>query len=113
MITDYPYTPAIDYDPLIGNRLDSRRLCVRRGRDLYLPQSMLRDPLYSEGLTDLDFDMLRFRHDFEFWAAKCVRITDKATKRLIPFILNAPQRRLLELLESQRLASVPLRVIML
>ena len=113
MITDYPYTPAIDYDPLIGNRLDSRRLCVRRGRDLYLPQSMLRDPLYSEGLTDLDFDMLRFRHDFEFWAAKCVRITDKATKRLIPFILNAPQRRLLELLESQRLASVPIRVIML
>lgn len=113
MITDFPYTPAVGYDPLRGNPLDSRRRCVRRGLDLYLPQSMLDDPKYSVGLTDLDFDLLRFRHDFEFWAAKCVRITDKTTKRLIPFVLNTPQRRLLELLESQRLASMPIRVIML
>ncbi|MDE6377489.1 MAG: hypothetical protein K2K72_01960, partial [Duncaniella sp.] len=86
---------------------------MSRGRALYLPQSMLDDPKYSVGLTDLDFDLLRFRHDFEFWAAKCVRITDKTTKRLIPFTLNAPQRRLLQELESQRLASMPIRIIML
>ncbi|MDE6378473.1 MAG: hypothetical protein K2K72_06995, partial [Duncaniella sp.] len=66
MITDFPYTPAPDYDPLTGNPADSRRRCVSRGRDLYLPQAMIDDPKYSVGLTDLDFDLLRFRHDFEF-----------------------------------------------
>ena len=107
------YTPPACYDPLTGNPADTERVAVRRGRDLYLPAAMLRDPAYSVGLTDLDFDLLRFRHDFEFWAATCVRITDKRSKRLVPFILNAPQRRLLAMLERERLARRPIRIIML
>lgn len=55
----------------------------------------------------------RFRDDFEFWAATCVRIIDKETKQSVPFILNRPQRRLLALIEEQRRLNLPIRVIML
>ena len=55
----------------------------------------------------------RIRYDFEFWAAMFIRIKDKMGADDIPFILNRPQRRYLALLESQRTANRPIRVIML
>jgi len=59
-----------------------------------------------------DFTEQRFRHDFEFWAVTCARITDKKTKQIIPFKLNWPQRyRVLVKLEQMRLAEVPIRII--
>lgn len=101
------------YDPAVGNPADPARSPVKRGRLLYLPRTMLDDPAYSIGLTDLDFDLLRFRHDFEYWAVKCVHILDKVTKRKVPFVLNSPQRRLLAMLEEDRRGNRPIRVIML
>ena len=53
----------------------------------------------------------RFDYDFEFWAAIGVTIQDKETKEDIPFSLNKPQRKLLLALEEDRLAGVPIRVI--
>lgn len=56
--------------------------------------------------------MDRLKEDFEFWAASCAKIQDKKTKRMIPFILNKGQRKLLSRFESQRLANKPIRVIL-
>lgn len=58
-------------------------------------------------------DTVRFRSDFEYWAARCVRIKDKLTGRLVPFVLNRAQRRVLAMLEEQRTRSQPIRMIML
>lgn len=102
------------YDPLTGNPADPVRVRVVRGAEvLYLPRPMVEDICYAVTLPPLDFDRLRFRHDFEFWAARCVKIIHKVTKASVPFILNRPQRRLLATLEEQRRAGVPIRVIIL
>lgn len=102
------------YDPLTGNPNDPGRVRVVRGADVwYVPRAMTDDIAYAVTLPAHDFDMLRFRHDFEYWAARCVKITDKDTKTSVPFILNRPQRRLLATLEEQRRAGVPVRVIIL
>lgn len=53
------------------------------------------------------------RTEFEIWAEECVRIADKLTGAPVPFILNAPQRRLLAVMERQRLAGRPVRIILL
>ena len=55
----------------------------------------------------------RIRYDFEFWAAMFIKIKDKLGQEDIPFILNRPQRRYLSLLEEQRIALKPIRIIML
>lgn len=51
--------------------------------------------------------------EFETWCRDCVKIKDKRTGEDIPFVLNAPQRRLAALMEGKRLAGEPVRVIML
>ncbi len=101
-------------DPQSGSGCCGTRVEVaHRGRKLFLPASMLADPCYSPALSPLDFEALRCRHDFEYWAWRCVRIHHKLTGALVPFALNAPQRRVLEALERQRLASLPIRLILL
>lgn len=50
---------------------------------------------------------------FQYWAAKCVKIRDKRTGRDVPFLLNRPQKRVLKVLEEQRLAGKPIRLILL
>lgn len=67
----------------------------------------------NHDINDPDILMERFRDDFELWALKCVKIIDKDSKQLIPFVPNAPQRRLLAFLEERRRLGVPVRIIML
>lgn len=70
----------------------------------------LPDPLAAQrGVTHA----VRFKRDFEFWAATCVKIKDKLSGRIVPFVLNRAQRRVLAILESQRTAEKPIRLIML
>lgn len=57
--------------------------------------------------------MNKYYDDFELWCRECVTITDKLSGRQIPFELNAPQRRVLGIMEEQRLARRPIRLIML
>ena len=86
----------------------------RKGPDgVYLPAAMLDDPDYKPWLAPLDRDMLRFRHDFEYWCLKCVRIMHKETHEIVEFRLNAAQRRLVEALEAQRRDGLPIRMIIL
>ena len=79
-----------------------------------LPLSLLSDPGYNKKRMEYaDWVKLRCRHDFEFWAATCVTIKDKVTGRDIPFRLNRPQRKVLGVMERQRRAGVPIRIILL
>lgn len=55
---------------------------------------------------------LRIDHDFEFWCALCVTIETKKDGNR-PFVLNRPQRKLLREYERQRLAGLPIRVVLL
>ncbi len=58
------------------------------------------------------FVRVRILHDFAFWCAAYVTIKCKGKGDTL-FRLRAPQRRLVELFESRRLAGEPVRVIML
>ncbi len=58
-------------------------------------------------------DTLRIKTDFEYWCRTCCVIKDKLSGRLIPFVLNAAQRKVLAILEEERRAGRPIRLIML
>lgn len=106
----------VPYDPRSGlGAIGARTLVARRGDipEAWLPDAMLSDPQYAVATDLLSWQRLRCRHDFEYWAVTCVRIKDKMTGADIPFTLNRPQRRVASILEEQRMAGKPLRLIML
>ncbi len=79
-----------------------------------VPSAMVADPQYALVKNDVvAWKRLRCRHDFEYWAVECVKIKDKMSHRDIPFVLNAPQRRVLGEFEARRLAGEPIRAILL
>ncbi|MDE6853965.1 MAG: hypothetical protein K2J38_02810 [Muribaculaceae bacterium] len=80
----------------------------------YVPKTMIADAEYEPSADDAGaWERLRCRHDFEYWARRCVRIKDKETGRDTELRLNPAQRRVLEELERQRLSDSPIRVILL
>lgn len=111
------HSRVVNYDPIRGIGC----LGVRREVDSpdshlpeLVPEAMLDDRCYIAASGDaVGWVKLRSIYDFEYWAAKCVKIKDKLTGRDVPFVLNRPQRRVLGVLEKQRLAGRPLRLIML
>lgn len=56
---------------------------------------------------------IRIRYDFEFWAIMYVLIKPKDGGDNIPFFLYRPQRKLLRVMESMRIANTPIRIILL
>ena len=58
-------------------------------------------------------NMERYAENFSLWAEECVKVIDKDSGREVPFRLNAPQRRVAALMEKQRKAGRPVRVILL
>lgn len=56
---------------------------------------------------------LRCQYDFAFWAALYVFISPKDGGENIKFVLNRPQRRLVEMLEDMRTNNKPIRLILL
>lgn len=56
---------------------------------------------------------LRLQYDFPFWAATLVFIKCKGGGDDVRFVLNRPQRRLIEIFEKSRLADEPIRLILL
>ena len=105
----------VDYDPVRGIGCHGRRVeCLVPGHGtMMIPQTMAADKDFSR-VTDWESHArLRIKHDFEFWCATCVHIKDKVTAHIIPFTLNAPQRRVAGLLEDMRTAGRPIRLIML
>lgn len=106
-----------EFDPVHGVGSSGDRVEVgpedwTEGREL-IPREMLLDPKYPSARTAKTWGRLRCRYDFEYWAAKCCTIRDKDTCRNVPFILNRPQRRVVKLLEADRRAGRPMRMIIL
>lgn len=105
-------------DPLTGkecggNRIEvSPRLATGWQKE-WVPRSMAEEPGFGSIASREEWMKLRCRHDFEYWAATCVKIKNKTSAEMIPFVLNRPQRRVLAELERMRLARRPIRMIML
>lgn len=105
------------YDPRTGEGCCGERTEVTTPLpDLpraFVPVAMTRDADYSPRLGATAWERLRIRHDFEYWAWRCVRIFYKTAGGEGPFRLNAGQRRVLEVMEDDRRAGRPVRVIVL
>ena len=98
------------YDPETGIGCSGSRVALGGFR---LPVTLLdARPGYS-AMTSIERDRLRIQYDFEYWCWRCVKIIDKMTGRLVPFVLNRPQRKLLAEMEAQRLNNEPVRIILL
>lgn len=108
----------VDYEPetgigASGDRVEVKPCKATDWHTEFVPVEMLKDEGFREGMCRVDWVRLRCRHDFEFWAAVCVKIKDKVTGAMVPFRLNAPQRRVAAVMERERLAGRPIRMIML
>ena len=116
---------ALPYDPLTGEGSPVERfpLPVDDTSALLLPLPMREHPWVAERLRrpggPLSPDalrrvrLLRVAYDFEYWCALCVKIQDKTTKRMVPFVLRAPQLKLLKVMLEDLWAGRPVRVILL
>lgn len=101
------------FDPLSGEGSVGERFLFKRGSEnLWLPVSMRSIP-GLEALSDEAFDRARILHDFPYWAARYAYIKAKGGGEDTLFILNRPQRRLVEEFEKQRLADHPIRLLLL
>lgn len=128
----------MEYDPISGEGSFSvPRIKVEiaeLGGTLYLPKRMIEENEWINTASDLgSLDMFirtrgmdgdaqalaeelmeeRIKYDFEFWAFTCVMIKPKLGGEDIPFRLNLPQRKFLQVLEDMRLNGEPIRVILL
>lgn len=106
----------IDYDPLSGRGCcgSRREMSVQwENSRVWLPVTMLIDPEFRRLRSRMQYVSLRFRHDFEYWCASCVKVRQKLSGNIDPLILNAPQRRILQAFEEDRLSGSPIRVILL
>ncbi len=121
------------YDPYVGiNSCISRfKFVLDESSFVYLPRSMKNEEFielcreYSSlreycKVEKFDFDeamglivALRLKHDFEYWCATCVKIQDKITKNIIPFVLRYPQRKLVGVLMQKIEKQEPIRIIVL
>lgn len=106
------------YDPVRGvGCYGVRRMCATPVPGLakaLVPESMTADAEYLRVMHDPDgWRRLRCRHDFEYWCVECVKIKHKTLGTAVPFVLNRPQRRVLSVLEDDRLAGRPIRIILL
>ena len=98
------------YDPQSGLGCSGTRIITG---GVHLPVALIDEHPDYCSLDENTRDRLRIGYDFEFWCWRCVKIIDKMTGRLIPFVLNRPQRKLLAEMECQRLNNEPVRIILL
>lgn len=71
------------------------------------PSSFIMNELWKE------FCKERIKYDFEFWAYTSYLISQKGGGRDVPFLLNRAQRHFLKELETLRIASKPIDIILL
>ena len=126
------------YDPYFGDshqEVIPRQRVIINNNTYYLPIDMFeQEPILQElrhkSLSDIvkemdiepteeNLDMFemelmeaRMFYDYEYFAAVCITIGDKRSKKDIPLILNKGQRILTEAFESQRRSHTPIRIIL-
>ena len=98
------------YDPMTGVGCWGDRV---EAAGCLVPRTVVQQRPDYESLDPISRDKLRIVEDFEFWCARCVTIKDKMSGRNAWFVLNRPQRRLLGVMEEQRVEGRPVRVILL
>lgn len=122
---------SVPYDPVAGDRSPGTRFSITvpelEPSTVHIPVSMREEPevkvlLGGESLTRAfpgsvenarrRWFELRCRHDFPFWAYKCIRIKAKGGDEGFPFLLNAPQRKLVGAFERMREEGLPIRLIL-
>jgi hypothetical protein len=82
--------------------------------DGWLRESYRRSPSQRDREREAQrFRRLRMLHDFPYWAATCAYIKDKMGGDDRLFLLNPPQRKLVERFERMRVAGKPIRLILL
>lgn len=121
------------YNPLTGegSPLSRVRLSFDQRRSVLIPEYLVRTGPVAAMLkagsvrkyaatTGMDYNelaaalhRLRVVWDFEFWCASCVRIFDKTTGRLVPFVLRRSQRKLAKVLLEDLFAGRPVRIVLL
>lgn len=109
------WAAGADYEPLTGRGCAGERVAVKgdEGEMLMVPRELAVSGEWERCRTAAERDRLRCRYDFEFWAARCVTIRDKITGQDVRWRLNRPQRRVAAMIEEDRRAGRPLRLIML
>lgn len=112
-IEGYPIT--IQYVPTNMHKNPLvKRLKRYKSIDEFLKKGLKVEPTASERLKVISqLTRIRIKHDFCFWAASFVYIKNKGGGDDVLFRLTRPQRRFVEKLESLRLASQPIRLILL
>lgn len=120
------------YDPVHGDPADKRRFLfqVPGAEPLWIPLSMKKDLEAEELMARLlssfgkmsaaekeilrkRLDRIRCRHDFPYWAATRAYIKRKGGGGDTLFVLNSPQRKLVDKLEDMRLTDAPIRLVLL
>lgn len=122
-----------EYDPLtgLGSPIPRVRLNVSRdGRHIFIPHyiaesSVIKEILNYDSVEDYINDKgldrnetfeiitrLRIKYDFEYWAATCATIYDKASGQEVKFKLRKAQRKLLKVLVETAFALKPIRIIL-
>ncbi|MBE9488234.1 MAG: hypothetical protein IMY73_03525 [Bacteroidetes bacterium] len=121
------------YDPLtgIGSPIKRFSLEIDKNRYLLLPELMLDNEQIKDMASSKNINAyarkhkipikkvmlfvlkLRIKYDYEYWCATCVKIQDKITKNIVPFILRKPQLELLKILNKQIEKQEPIRIILL
>ncbi len=102
---------ARQFDPLTGHGSTGERFECRN--PMNATKVMLPVAMKTLKLTRENYEELRCLHDFPYWAAKYVFIKRKGGGDDVPFVLNRPQRKFVEKLEGMRVASKPIRLILL
>lgn len=113
ILSDCPYTVQYIPEQMYHQHHLCQQLAQAGSISEYLISQQITPTLENIQTFSIQLAQLRFTYDFEFFAATCLTIKDKITKKDIPFILNRGQRRLLKAIETQRLAGKPLRIILL
>ncbi len=98
------------YDPIGGLGCWGDRV---EAAGCLVPRAVLDAHPDYESLPLVEQERARIQEDFEFWCARCVTVKDKITARNVPLVLNRPQRRLVGVMEAQRTAGAPIRIILL
>ena len=128
------------YNPETGEGCQGERVCLKITDApfpiLWLPKPMMDESVckelkrkksiaalfksVKEEMTDSDFVEfwlafceLRIKYDYEYFAYLYETIEDGDSHEDIPFKLNYAQRDLLDIIESQRTNSIPIRIIIL